>query len=868
MSAAPILTIVKNGETIKRQEIDGEVLLGRAPGCLIRLDDRAISRKHAVFRSTSGGVQVEKKSEFAPLTVNGAECSKAILKDGDVIAIGPYLLKLSLERQEKAKSQLESLADQAPSMMPVSAAPMQPVADPLATPGLEASSEGELGALDAPAPDPLAGDSDNLFSGDRAEEHAPGLESPFAMDSGEGAESPGPVGFASDSMSPFAENSAAQEVKADPLPFELDSSEEGDPLGAQPQDFETPVLASPDPLGLDQPQVSVPPPFEPSGPVDPDASTKVSLGSKVAVKLVFSEGSANVSEYDLSDAHEVTIGRGKECSIVLDSKKASRVHAVITREGMDFILKDLNSANGTYVNDERIDTVRLAGDDRIRIAGIEFQFKAFNTDYLRQNQDFMQLPSISKQIEMGGEPMESIPTIGSVVGFGGEAFSADPFAASGHDPLGPPIDDPLAPPSGVSVPPYPGSYADPLAAPLAPASPPPFTEDPLGMPGAVPGITGIAPGKPKTLMEKYRALPPHRKVIWAVIVIGLAFFLTEEDPPQPVQKKSGAAVAKKNPGVKTFESLTPEQKRFVQNQHALGFDHYKNKEYDKALYEIRKIFALIPDYKDSKEIEQYAMEGKRRLEAIEEEKRKREEEARLRAKVDQLMGEARQRMSRRQYDQAKELFYEILAIEPDNEQVSKWKTEIDSYEEQKRIDEQNRLVQQEINKRAWEFFEEGMGLKKEGHCHDAIEVFGKVADVGATDRKLLARARSMIVACKEYIVNRREPVLSKAKQYEQSGEYARAFEFYQRATVIDPPHKAGYEGMDRVRGILHERARVLYAEAVLAESYSDFDTARRKYKECLDVAPDDDIYNERARRKLANYFSRGIADAQPPAIPQ
>ena len=96
MGAAPILTILKNGETIKSQSLEGEVMLGRSEGCVIRLDDRAISRQHAVLRPVAGGVQIEKKSEVAPMSVNGAECTRALIKEGDVISIGPYLLKLSM----------------------------------------------------------------------------------------------------------------------------------------------------------------------------------------------------------------------------------------------------------------------------------------------------------------------------------------------------------------------------------------------------------------------------------------------------------------------------------------------------------------------------------------------------------------------------------------------------------------------------------------------------------------------------------------------------------------------------------------------------------------------------------------------------
>src|SRR5271170_5970143 len=98
MRAAAFLNITRDGETIRKVPIEGEAMLGRAEGCVIRLDDRAISRQHALFKAVGDGVQVEKKSIFAPLTVNGQDCTRAVLKEGDIIALGPYLVKLSITR--------------------------------------------------------------------------------------------------------------------------------------------------------------------------------------------------------------------------------------------------------------------------------------------------------------------------------------------------------------------------------------------------------------------------------------------------------------------------------------------------------------------------------------------------------------------------------------------------------------------------------------------------------------------------------------------------------------------------------------------------------------------------------------------------
>ena len=62
----------------------------------------------------------------------------------------------------------------------------------------------------------------------------------------------------------------------------------------------------------------------------------------------------------------VMVGRDRTCTIVLAHPAVSRRHARITSAGQGPVLEDLQSANGTYVNNARIDRVVLKAGDIVR----------------------------------------------------------------------------------------------------------------------------------------------------------------------------------------------------------------------------------------------------------------------------------------------------------------------------------------------------------------------------------------------------------------------------------------------------------------------------------------------------------------------
>ncbi len=68
----------------------------------------------------------------------------------------------------------------------------------------------------------------------------------------------------------------------------------------------------------------------------------------------------------------ITLGRAQDCELVLPERQISRYHARIEQDEAGFIIRDLGSKNGTFVNGEAVrgQPCRLRDGDEIQLADV------------------------------------------------------------------------------------------------------------------------------------------------------------------------------------------------------------------------------------------------------------------------------------------------------------------------------------------------------------------------------------------------------------------------------------------------------------------------------------------------------------------
>jgi pSer/pThr/pTyr-binding forkhead associated (FHA) protein len=103
-------------------------------------------------------------------------------------------------------------------------------------------------------------------------------------------------------------------------------------------------------------------------------------------KLVLILDDVAINEFPLKKSRTI-LGRGSKCDILVDDPIVSSQHAILISNRnaympglLDVQLKDINSTNGTCVNERKVTTCKLKHGDMIQIGRSKFRFDDGHTD--------------------------------------------------------------------------------------------------------------------------------------------------------------------------------------------------------------------------------------------------------------------------------------------------------------------------------------------------------------------------------------------------------------------------------------------------------------------------------------------------------
>ena len=93
----------------------------------------------------------------------------------------------------------------------------------------------------------------------------------------------------------------------------------------------------------------------------------------MASLCLLDENGVMARRWELGDK-PVTVGRGLSSDVVINDATLSRKHFVVERAGQEYLLKDLQSENGTWVDGRRAQSTALHHHDCILAGRTIFLF--------------------------------------------------------------------------------------------------------------------------------------------------------------------------------------------------------------------------------------------------------------------------------------------------------------------------------------------------------------------------------------------------------------------------------------------------------------------------------------------------------------
>lgn len=93
------------------------------------------------------------------------------------------------------------------------------------------------------------------------------------------------------------------------------------------------------------------------------------------VKLTLTLSGRTLERFEFGDEVErIRVGRSEDCEVTIDNLGVSRYHAEVVQKDGFYVLRDLRSNNGTFVNGRRVDAHNLNPGDEISIGKFTISF--------------------------------------------------------------------------------------------------------------------------------------------------------------------------------------------------------------------------------------------------------------------------------------------------------------------------------------------------------------------------------------------------------------------------------------------------------------------------------------------------------------
>lgn len=540
--------------------------------------------------------------------------------------------------------------------------------------------------------------------------------------------------------------------------------------------------------------------------VDVHEKTFIGVNSTVPyIKVVNAEG--EVKElFKLEGGDTWVAGRESSCDIVIRDQRVSRRQFEVRRQGTFFQIIDLGSVNGTLVNGNPVsasDAMYIKSGDAISVLDNHLYFELHDPDFKAR--------------------MELV-----------KANAPSPLVAVQHD---------IVPASAQ----YPQQY------PMVQGDMYPPAHLGYGYPAMGQGAYQAPPENKKFDFEKHRV----KLIAGAVLLLGLAYFVSDQDGSKPPTQQQGASQRPQD----IFNKLSPEQQILVKQTYMLAKNLYMQGKYELAKAEVAKIYELVPEYEDTKDIERLANEAL----VIQDQKRQEEEREKVKAereeKIQKQVAECKAKINPEfTMAQLEECISPVLEFDPNHQSFADLRRQVEEFATQKQMkDAQKAEYQAQVSKLRG-LFSRAENSQRDNQYLRAIKEYQAVSGSSLPDPgELKPQARRQIAAIQQTLKQKIDQLTTEADQSYKDQKLRDAIMTLRKAVDVDPGNEETKDKINRYTLELKKQMMLLYQEGVLEESYGNVEGnenrpgAKDKWKKIMDTDIADGEYYGKAKIKLKKY---------------
>lgn len=337
------------------------------------------------------------------------------------------------------------------------------------------------------------------------------------------------------------------------------------------------------------------------------------------------------------------------------------------------------------------------------------------------------------------------------------------------------------------------------------------------------------------------------------VLLVFMYILSEEEAPQNKNLSSEASGA----ATKQTDSLSPEQKDFVDKSYNLAKTLYVQGKYELAMTEILKIHALVPEYKDSKEI---ALYSKNAIDTLMEQKdieRNEQEQKKLASKVEGIVEQCGiNYKGHKNTEQLQDCLAPALELDPENTKAAQL-VDAANLEDMKKeqLQEQKSYYKGQVAQRK-KIFAQAESLKRQGKTLDAISAYSRhIASNLPDPERLEDKSRVEVKNLQQKITDEVSKLKSAAEASYNKKDYRDAIGKLEQALRLNPQDSGTKEKFSTYSRELQSIVKNIYGDSVLEENLGNIDKAKEIWKKIRSMDVTSGEYYKKSGAKLKKYGS-------------